>query len=100
MAETGVMLLTILRGLIEVAGFFLIGQGALFLLAGRHRERNAIYRLFCFLTAPVVRVVRAVAPPSIAGRQVPVLSFALLFCAWIGLALARRALCLEAALVC
>ena len=47
-------LLTVIRALVEVAGLFLLGQAALFILAGRGRDKNGVYKLFCLLTRPVI----------------------------------------------
>ena len=93
-------LLSALRMLVELAGFFLLGQGALFVLAGGRREQNPVYRLFHFLTRPVVTLVRWLTPRWLQDRHVPLLAFMLLFWVWIGLALARRSLCAPAALAC
>jgi hypothetical protein len=78
------------RVVVEAAGLFLLGQGILYLLAGQGRERNVIYQLFRLLTAPVVRLVRFIAPRVIADRHVPVVAFFLLFWLWIALAYIRR----------
>lgn len=63
------------------AMLLLVGQFCVRLLSfGRH-EDNAIYRLFRFLTSPVVRVTRAITPSKIRDMHVPVVAFLLLF--WI-----------------
>jgi hypothetical protein len=95
-----ILLVSILRALVEVAGFALLGQGALVLLAGKYREQNVFYRVLRIVTAPVIRAVRVITPRAILDAHVPVLTFFLLFWVWIALALAKRHLCGVHGLVC
>lgn len=88
-----VMLLGVLRALAEVAGYFLLGQGALYVIAGAGRERNAIYRIFRFLTRPVVRLFRALLPAAVPDARVPLVAFVALFIVWLLLAWWRWQLC-------
>jgi len=86
-------LLGILRALAEVAGMFLLAQGALFLLAGRTRDRNFVYQLFRIVTRPVISSTRFMLPKVIADRTVPFVAFFILFWLWILLAYARQVIC-------
>lgn len=88
------MLVTIalLRALAEVAGAFLLGHGLLHILAGASRERNAVYRLFRFLTRPVLSLARRVMPSATTG-QIGVAAFFVLLVAWLALAWLRFVLC-------
>jgi len=95
-----IALVSIARALVEVAGWFLLGQGVLYLLAGSSREQNPIYRLFRFLTGPVVRLTRAVTPGVIVDRHVPVVAFFLLFWTWVALQVLKRYLCALHGLSC
>ena len=88
-----IQLVSILRTLVEVAGFALIGQGALAVLAGKYRDQNAFYRVLRTVTGPVVRAVRFVTPRFIIDAHVPMLAFFLLFWLWIALAVVKRHLC-------
>lgn len=88
-----ILLVSILRTLVEVAGFTLLGQGVLALLAGKYREQNIFYRALRTVTRPVVRAVRFLTPRFILDAHVPVLTFFLLFWLWIVLALVKRHLC-------
>jgi hypothetical protein len=88
-----ILLISILRALVEVAGFALLGQGVLVLLAGKYRAQNLFYRVLRIVTGPVVRAVRFIAPRFILDAHIPVLTFFLLFWLWIVLALAKRHLC-------
>lgn len=88
-----ILLISILRTLVEVAGFTLLGQGVLALLAGKYRDQNIFYRALRTVTQPVVRAVRFATPRFILDAHVPVLTFFLLFWLWIMLALVKRQLC-------
>ena len=95
-----ILLVSILRTLVEVAGFALLGQGVLVLLAGKYREQNIFYRVLRIITGPVVRAVRFIAPRFIIDTHIPVLTFFLLFWLWIMLAFAKRHLCSLHGLAC
>ncbi len=83
-------LVRILRVLVEVALFTLLGQGLLYVLAGKSREGNVIYRLFKIITNPVTNAVRALTPRIILDRHISLVSFFLLFWLWLMLAVAKR----------
>ena len=85
-----ILLVLILRTLVEVAGFALLGQGVLALLAGKYREDNIFYRTLRIVASPAVRFVT---PRFILDAHVPFLTFFLLFWLWVMLAFAKRHLC-------
>ena len=95
-----ILLVSILRTLVEVAGFALLGQGALAVLAGKYREQNLFYRVLRIVTQPVVRAVRFITPRFVIDTHIPMLTFFLLFWLWIMLAVAKRYLCGLHGLVC
>jgi hypothetical protein len=95
-----ILLVSILRTLVEVAGFALLGQGVLALLAGKYREQNIFYRLLRIVASPAVRAVRFAAPRFILDAHVPALTFFLLFWLWAMLAFAKRHLCTLQGLAC
>ncbi|MCD6731995.1 MAG: hypothetical protein LT103_00135 [Burkholderiaceae bacterium] len=79
----------LLKGLVEFVGLLLLGQALVFLMSfGRH-ESNPVYRLLRFLTSPVTRLVRLVAPRFVVDRHVPALAFILLFWIWVALTVAK-----------
>lgn len=56
---------TLFQVLMLIDGFFtwtLVGQGALFAIAGRSRHDNAIYRLFGLLTTPIISLTKRAIP--------------------------------------
>lgn len=94
------LVVSILRALVEVAGFSLLGQGAVALLSGKYREQNIFYKLFQIVTRPVIKAVRFVTPRVILDAHVPFLAFFILFWLWIALAFAKRYLCAVHGLSC
>lgn len=94
------LLVSILRTLVEVAGSALLGQGLLALIAGKRRHDNLFYSLLRVVAAPAVRGVRFLAPRVIADAHVPMLTFFLLFWLWLALGLAKRHLCVQHGLAC
>lgn len=100
MVNTELLLVSVLRSLVEVAGFFLLGQGLLYVLAGASREKNGVYLLFRIVTRPVLRIVRFITPRQVIDRHIPFVAFFLLFWLWIALAYARRVVCVTNGLAC
>jgi uncharacterized protein YggT (Ycf19 family) len=100
MTHPALLLLGILRAIVEVALFFLIGQGILALLAGSRRHSNGVYRLFLIITRPVLKIVRFIAPPQIIDKHLPFVAFFVLFWCWIALAWLKRLYCETQMLQC
>lgn len=88
------------RVLIEVAGYALLGQGVLALLAGEQRHANPFYRILAIITGPTIKAARFITPRFIIDAHIPILTFFLLFWLWIALALAKRHLCGLHGVVC
>jgi hypothetical protein len=80
--QTDLLIIVIVKALLELAGFFLFGQGAVYLIAGKGRDRNRIYQVFRVLTGPMTRLARFVTPNAIADRHIPYLAFLLILWAW------------------
>lgn len=100
MAQWDLFLLSALRAIVEVAGFVLLGQGLLAVLAGKARQHNFVYQLFQVVTRPVVRAVRFITPRFILDQHIPLVSFFVLVWLWIALAFAKRYLCALHGLSC
>jgi len=95
-----ILLVSVLRTVVEVAGFALLGQGVLAVLAGKYREQNLFYRVLRTITSPAVRAVRFISPRFILDAHVPMLTFFLLLWLWIMLAFAKQHLCALRGLAC
>lgn len=93
MASSELYLLSLVRAVVEVAGYALIGRGALAILAGRACEHNAIYQLMELISSPAVKLVRLVTPRLVIDKHIPFITFLVPFWLWIGLAMAKFYLC-------
>jgi hypothetical protein len=100
MVEQQLFIITIVRTLVEVAGWALIGQGVLALLAGNTRQNNFVYQIFQIVTRPIIRAVRAISPKVIVDAHIPFIAFFLLFWIWLGLAYYKHQVCITHQLAC
>jgi hypothetical protein len=89
-SDLSAFLISIARATVEMLGLCMLGQGVLFLIAGRNRGRNRIYQLFDLITRPPRQLVAKLLPGSASTLAVGVLTFMVLLLFWIGLALARK----------
>jgi hypothetical protein len=93
-------LISVIRVLVEVAGYTLLGQGVLAIFAGKARDQNVVYRLMQTVTRPAVKTVRIITPRFIIDKHIPFVTFFILFWLWIGLAVAKRYICVSQGLNC
>ncbi len=97
---TELLVVTMMRAVVEIAGCFMLGQGLLYVLAGRKRDDNFVYQFFSLLTRPVMKLTRAITPRLVRDDHIPYAAFLLLLGVWIGLAIAKRYICVSQALAC
>lgn len=83
-------LISALRATVEMLGLCLLGQGILYLIAGRKRGNNRIYQLFDLITSPPRQLVAKLIPGAPSPLAVGVFTFMLLLLLWVGLAFARK----------
>jgi hypothetical protein len=100
MTSPELFLISMMRVLVEIAGYTLLGQGLLAVLAGKSRDSNVVYRLMQIISSPAVKLVRRVTPRQIIDRHVPFVTFFLLFWLWIGLTFAKGYVCVTNGLQC
>lgn len=88
--------------LAEIALMALMARALLGLLAGAGRERNAVYRLLDLLSRPALRLFRAISPPCVLDRHLPLLATLGLAWIWLGALLLKLAECraLPGAVLC
>lgn len=79
----------------EIALLALLGQGALYVLAGARRETNVFYRLLKVMTNPFVRGARLVSPRVVLDRHLPLVAFVLMAFVWVVATVYKIQLCLE-----
>lgn len=70
--------LNLLQLVLYIALLALLGQGALYVLAGPKRAQNVFYQLLQIVTKPFTALVRKITPKQVADRHVPVVTFFLL----------------------
>jgi len=63
-------LVVILKGINEVALMDLLGQAALYILAGSRRETNIVYSMLKTITAPIMKATRWIAPRFIVDQHI------------------------------
>jgi len=98
--NTEVLLLSVLRAIVEVTGCIMLGQGVLYVVAGKSRQQNFVYQMFEIVTKPVIKLTRLITPRVIRDDHIPVASFLLVAWLWIGLAIAKRYVCVSQGLDC
>lgn len=79
-----------LRIMVEIALFALIGQGALFLLAGAKREQNLFYLILKTIASPAMRFTRWISPRFVVDQHVGWIALLLLSILWLALAVAKQ----------
>ena len=67
--------LNLVQLVLYIALLALVGQGALYVLAGQRRENNVFYKLLQVVAKPFTWVVRKITPKQVADAQVPVVTF-------------------------
>ncbi len=73
---------------VAIALMALIGQGALYILAGRNRDKNLFYQIIAIITSPFVKLVRLLTPRVFEDRFMPFATFCILSVVFIWLAFA------------
>jgi hypothetical protein len=61
--------------IVAIALMGLVGQAALYVLAGSNRESNVFYRIVKTIPMPFVKLFRLITPRSIEDRFVPFAAF-------------------------
>jgi len=85
--QTELLILVVVKALLELAGFVLFGQAALYLTLGARREQSRLFRLFRRFANPLIRFTRRVTPGYVGDRHIPYLAFLILLWAWLLLVL-------------
>lgn len=95
-----ILLVSIARALVEVAGMLMLGQGILWIFGPRARDGNFVYDLFKLGTRPIIKLTRILAPRFVHDAHIGLLAFFMLIWLWLGLALLKRHLCVMQHLQC
>jgi hypothetical protein len=95
-----IVAISVLRGIVEVAGMMLLGRGLLWLFGPRAREGNFIYQILTIGTRPFIQATRKITPQFVRDAHVPAATFFLVFWIWIGLGIAKATMCASRGLQC
>lgn len=87
--------LNIAQLVLYIALLALLGQGALYVLAGPKRDSNIFYQLLQVVSKPFTLLVRRITPKRVADQHVPLVTFFLLLIAYAVVTLERIALCVQ-----
>ena len=79
------LLLVILKALAELAFMFLLGRGALYILAGPRREGNIFYGVLRVVTDPVIRFARLLTPRVVVDTHIPFVAVLLVVWVWLAI---------------
>jgi hypothetical protein len=81
--QTELLAIVVVKALAELTGMFLLGRGALYVLAGQKRETNLFYQILCVVTNPMIRLARQITPRVIIDRHIPYVAFIVILWIWI-----------------
>lgn len=91
--------LNLLQLVLYIALLALVGQGALYVLAGQRRDSNVFYKLLQVVSKPFTWLVRRITPRLVADTQVPLVTFFLLAVAYMVVTFERVDLCVTQGMV-
>jgi hypothetical protein len=89
-------LVVILKALTEIAAVGMLGQGMLYVLAGKNREHNLVYKLFKTITSPVMAIGRFLTPRIVLDRHIWMVCLLLLAVLWVSLTVYKIHLVVQA----
>ena len=77
------LILSAIKAICEILALALVGQGILWLVAGKSRESNFVYRMFASVTRPLMWLARAVMPRIVLDRHIWMVAVFIVFALWI-----------------
>ena len=95
-----ITVVSVVRALFEVAGMMLLGRGLLWLFGPKARKGNFVYDLLTIGTRPFIVATRKITPRFVRDSHIPAATFFLVFWIWIGLGIAKAAMCASRGLQC
>ena len=95
-----ITLISIARALFEVCGMMLVARGVLWIFGPKARQGNFFYDLLTVGAKPFMNITRRITPRVVRDAYIPVMTFVLVFVIWIGLGIAKAAMCASRGLQC
>ena len=77
------LVLSIIKAVCEILALAFLGQGVLWLVAGKSRENKFVYRMFASVTRPVMRLARAIMPRFALDRHIWMFAVLIVFAMWV-----------------
>ena len=77
------LLLSIIKAICEILALALLGQGVLWLVAGKSRDTNIVYKMFAAVTRPVMWLARAIMPRFVLDRHIWMVTVLIVFALWV-----------------
>ncbi len=77
------LLISIIKAISEILVLTLLGQGVLWLIAGKARESNFVYKLFAVVTRPVMRLARLIMPRFVLDRHIWMVAVLIVLVLWV-----------------
>ena len=91
------LLVSIVKAICEILVLSLAGQGILWLVAGRARESNFVYKMFAAVTRPVMRLARLITPRFVLDRHIWMVAVLLVLVVWFVAGTQKLKLCVTEA---
>ena len=95
-----ITLVSIVRALVEVAMLMLAGRGMLWLFGPKARQGNFVYDILTIGVMPFIKATRAITPRIVQDAHIPLATFLLVFFVWLGLGIAKAAMCASQGVQC
>jgi hypothetical protein len=76
------LFVSIVKAISDILIFSMIGQGILWLIAGRARDSNFVYKLLSAVTRPVMRLARLISPRVVLDRHIWLVAMLLVVVVW------------------
>jgi hypothetical protein len=89
------LLASVFKAFSEILALSLIGQGILWLIAGKSRETNVVYRMFAIVTRPVFKLARWISPRLVLDRHVWMVAVLIVVVVWIFAGQEKLKLCMS-----
>lgn len=87
------LIVSIFKAFGEILALSLLGQGLLWLIAGKSRETNVVYRMFAIITRPVMRLARLITPRFVLDRHIWMVAVLIVGVVWVLAVQEKVALC-------
>ena len=77
------LLLSVIKAICEILALALVGQGILWLVAGKSRDSNFVYKIFASVTRPLLWLARTIMPRIVLDRHIWMVAVFMVLVLWI-----------------